>query len=60
MSAILPNTGRVVVNGRGFAMWMHSANSRNELRNLGDRELRDIGLCRAQARWEAANPFWVA
>jgi uncharacterized protein YjiS (DUF1127 family) len=32
--------------------------SRYELRNLSDRDLRDIGLSRANAYREAAKPFW--
>jgi uncharacterized protein YjiS (DUF1127 family) len=28
-------------------VWLERADSRNELRNFGDRELRDIGLSRA-------------
>ncbi|HEY2534112.1 MAG TPA: DUF1127 domain-containing protein [Xanthobacteraceae bacterium] len=34
--------------------------SRNELRNLSDRDLQDIGLSRGDARREYAKPFWMA
>jgi uncharacterized protein YjiS (DUF1127 family) len=33
---------------------------RNELRNLSDRDLMDIGLTRCGARREYAKPFWMA
>jgi uncharacterized protein YjiS (DUF1127 family) len=61
MSMIFPNTSKVLVDvGHGLSIWMHRVNSRNELRDLSDRELRDIGLCRTKTRWEGAKPFWMA
>ena len=61
MGTIFPNASKVLVDlGHGFTMWVHRINSRNELHNLGERELRDIGLRRAEARWQAAKPFWMA
>lgn len=61
MGTIFPNASKILIHlGHGFTMWLHRANSRDELHNLGQRELRDIGLCRAEARWEAAKPFWMA
>jgi uncharacterized protein YjiS (DUF1127 family) len=61
MSTFFSNTSKVLVDvGHGFSMWIHRASSRNELRDLSDRELRDIGLCRIEARWEGAKAFWMA
>ena len=60
MSTMIRNTRRVLANlEHGVTMWLYRAYSRNELRDLNDRELRDIGLSRACARWEAAKPFWM-
>lgn len=33
---------------------------RQELRHLDDRSLDDMGITRAEARTEAARPFWDA
>jgi uncharacterized protein YjiS (DUF1127 family) len=61
MNTMMPNTIRALANlGHGFAVWMERANSRYELRNFGDRDLRDIGLSRADASREATKPFWMA
>jgi uncharacterized protein YjiS (DUF1127 family) len=46
--------------GQGLTVWRERANSRNELRNFADRELRDIGLSRADASRETTKPFWMA
>lgn len=60
MSTMIPNARHVLANvGHGFTVWLHRANSRNELRGFSDHELRDIGLSRATAEWEAAKSFWV-
>lgn len=40
--------------------WRHRSRSRNELRGLDARMLRDIGLTRAQTMSEAEKPFWRA
>lgn len=40
--------------GRAVERWRQ----RRDLLELTDRELRDIGLTRRQARREAARPFW--
>jgi uncharacterized protein YjiS (DUF1127 family) len=40
--------------GRAVERWRQ----RRNLLELTDRELRDIGLTRRQARREAARPFW--
>jgi uncharacterized protein YjiS (DUF1127 family) len=59
MSAVMPNTSRALAEFRhGVAVWLRRSLSRGELRNLSDRDLRDIGLSRADAHREAAKPFW--
>ena len=61
MNTIMPSTRRALAHlGEGFTVWLKRANSRNELRNFGDRDLLDIGLSRADASWEAAKLFWMA
>jgi uncharacterized protein YjiS (DUF1127 family) len=42
-----------------LAEWRCRARSRHELRNLSDRCLRDIGLCREAADFDASRPFWM-
>lgn len=46
----------------GFAVlvtkWSLRKRSRNHLAELSDSQLQDIGLTRAQARYEATLPFW--
>ena len=61
MSTMIPNTRRALAEfGHRFAIWLGRGLSRYELRNLSDRDLRDIGLTRADAHGEAAKPFWRA
>ena len=43
-----------------FIEWRRRIRSRNELMNLGDGSLRDIGLNRGDAKGEASKPFWLA
>ena len=45
---------------RHFAEWYLRARSRNELKNLSDWTLRDIGVSRSDAEFEASKPFWMA
>jgi uncharacterized protein YjiS (DUF1127 family) len=45
---------------RYLAEWRLRAASRNELINLNDRLLRDIGVSRYEAVSEASKPFWMA
>lgn len=40
--------------------WLLRARSRSELMNLSDRTLRDIGVSRYDAEFEASKPFWMA
>jgi uncharacterized protein YjiS (DUF1127 family) len=44
----------------GIVEWRRRARSREELMGLSDRCLRDIGLTRADAKFEATKPFWMA
>ncbi len=41
-------------------LWHLRATQRPQLARLSDQKLRDIGLTRAQAEYEAAKPFWRA
>jgi len=45
---------------RYFDEWRLRAASRNELMNLNDRLLRDVGVSRYEAVSEASKPFWMA
>ena len=38
--------------------WIDRARERQALASLNDRELRDIGITRAEAAREAGKPFW--
>ena len=38
--------------------WSERYRERNRLRNLDDRQLRDIGVSRRQIEREADKPFW--
>ncbi len=46
--------GMALFHGRLVERWR----SRRALERLDDHGLRDIGITRAQARREAARPFW--
>jgi uncharacterized protein YjiS (DUF1127 family) len=45
---------------RCIAEWRTRARSRNELMNLSDKTLLDIGISRYDAGLEASKPFWMA
>ena len=45
---------------KGLIEWQHRARSRRDLMNLSDVELRDIGITRCTAGYEASKPFWMA
>jgi uncharacterized protein YjiS (DUF1127 family) len=60
MSTMFPNTNRALANfGHGFTVWLRRGFERNELRNLGDRDLQDIGVSRREPRKDADKPFWM-
>ena len=40
--------------------WQERARQRHRLHLMGERELRDIGLSRADVEGECAKPFWRA
>lgn len=50
--------GTVVVGIENIMTRAELARSRNQLAQLDERLLRDIGLDRATARFEASKPFW--
>lgn len=39
--------------------WRRRAWTRNELTNLSDKCLQDIGMSRCAADFEASKPFWM-
>jgi uncharacterized protein YjiS (DUF1127 family) len=41
-----------------FRSWHRNVRARRELLQLNDHELRDIGLTRVEALYEASRPFW--
>jgi len=43
-----------------FAEWRRRVRTRDELSGLSDATLRDIGITRCDAHFEAAKPFWMA
>jgi uncharacterized protein YjiS (DUF1127 family) len=49
--------GRKAVLSR-IAEWQQRAAGRRQLMRLTDRDLRDIGISRSEARAEASKPFW--
>jgi uncharacterized protein YjiS (DUF1127 family) len=55
-----PTQGRLHVWGSVIRMWFERSRQRRALAELDDRLLRDIGVTSAQARREAARPFWSA
>jgi len=54
--------GRVAILVAGVAAmlaeWRRRARARAELGRMSDRELRDLGVTRAEAEREALRPFW--
>ena len=50
--------GTVVVGIEKVMTRAELARSRNQLAQLDERLLRDIGIDRATARFEAGKPFW--
>jgi uncharacterized protein YjiS (DUF1127 family) len=64
-SPILSDAWRPARRGQAFALfagWLRACAERSAQRralaDLDDERLRDIGLTRAEARIEAARPFW--
>jgi uncharacterized protein YjiS (DUF1127 family) len=43
---------------RVVSLWHERARQRRHLARLDDRALRDIGVDRASAHFEASKPFW--
>ena len=46
--------------GSEVAEWRRRSRDRRALAAMSDRSLRDIGLTRYDADWEASKPFWRA
>ena len=46
--------------GSEIGAWRRRLRDRRELAAMSDRSLRDIGLTRYDADWEARKPFWRA
>lgn len=46
--------------GAELREWHRRLRDRRELGAMSDRSLRDIGLTRYDAAWEARKPFWRA
>jgi len=46
--------------GSEIAEWRRRSRDRRELAAMSDRSLRDIGLTRYDATYEASRPFWRA
>ena len=42
------------------AEWARRVRSRSELANLNESDLKDSGLSRSMAEFEASKPFWIA
>jgi len=55
-----PRRSPLAALGRLLLLWQGRANSRARLAMADDRDLRDMGLTRAQAAQEVAKPFWRA
>ena len=42
------------------AEWGRRVRSRSELANLNESDLKDSGISRSMAEFEASKPFWIA
>jgi uncharacterized protein YjiS (DUF1127 family) len=42
------------------AEWRRRVRSRSELADLNESDLKDSGLSRSMAEFEASKPFWIA
>ena len=54
MSTTIPNSRPLLAK---VGLWLRRANTWDELRNLSDRTLQDIGLTRCDR--ESTKPFWM-
>jgi len=54
-----PSLERTLVDVAGLiALWQERSRQRRALMKLDDRMLRDIGIARSEAEYEADKPFW--
>jgi uncharacterized protein YjiS (DUF1127 family) len=44
--------------GQTVSLWLRRLRERAELARFDERELRDLGLTRADADYELGKPFW--
>jgi uncharacterized protein YjiS (DUF1127 family) len=44
--------------GRTVSLWLRRLRERAELARFEERDLRDLGLTRADADYELGKPFW--
>jgi uncharacterized protein YjiS (DUF1127 family) len=44
--------------GQTVSLWLRRLRERAELARFEERDLRDLGLTRADADYELAKPFW--
>lgn len=58
LSALPASLGLPRLRLPSMARWWRIRRERRQLLELDDHMLRDVGLTRAQARREAARPFW--
>ena len=49
---------RVAITSRYVVVWARRRRQRQQLKDLDDHLLRDIGISRAQADREMRKPFW--
>jgi uncharacterized protein YjiS (DUF1127 family) len=65
MSLNLTAIGRSIVSRwtqlqQTIAEWRRRVRSRSELANLDESDLKDSGISRSMAEFEASKPFWSA
>jgi uncharacterized protein YjiS (DUF1127 family) len=60
LSLSRPYRSRLSVLTSSFAEWRLRTRSRNELMNLSESCLRDIGLSRCDVQFGSSKPFWMA
>ena len=60
LTTMIPNTSRALAElGRGFMVWIRRGNSRDELRYLSDRDLRDATGCAVREPEMELDQAWL-